>query len=198
MLRAGVPGPLAHLVNLGFALMIPAGVGLFFARASAGSGRRPSAALTAAALAFSAGTFLCIALSDLLPELQFHAHDRCKLSAALLAGVGLMAAAVAWEGPEPTAPAAAPAAAERPRRAPRRQAVTVRDPPVESAHDGPVATIAGLIGTATGPTGPATARGPASADRLPRGSTIACVRIALTRSAAAARLGLACGLAARC
>ena len=44
--------------------------------------------VTSKTLAFSAGTFLCIALSDLLPELQFHAHDRWKLSAALLAGVG--------------------------------------------------------------------------------------------------------------
>ena len=53
--------------------------------------------MTAATLAFSAGTFLCIALSDLLPELQFHAHDRLSLSVALLAGVGLMAATAAWE-----------------------------------------------------------------------------------------------------
>jgi zinc and cadmium transporter len=45
----------------------------------------------AGALAFSAGTFLCIALSDLLPELQFHSHDRLKLSIALLAGFALMA-----------------------------------------------------------------------------------------------------------
>jgi zinc and cadmium transporter len=96
MLRAGLPRATAHLVNLAFALMIPAGVGLFLL------GRRwvgPSASgpFTAAALAFSAGTFLCIALSDLLPELQFHAHDRFKLSAALLGGFGLMAAAGFWE-----------------------------------------------------------------------------------------------------
>jgi zinc and cadmium transporter len=39
------------------------------------------------ALGFSAGVFLCIALSDLLPEVQFHTHDGVKLSAALLAGV---------------------------------------------------------------------------------------------------------------
>jgi zinc and cadmium transporter len=60
-----------------------------------GSGRlEPAAArgLNAAALAFSAGTFLCIALSDLLPELQFHEHDRLKLSLALLGGFALMAA----------------------------------------------------------------------------------------------------------
>ena len=35
--------------------------------------------------------FLCISLSDLLPELQFHQHDRVKFSVALLLGI-----AVAW------------------------------------------------------------------------------------------------------
>ena len=41
------------------------------------------------ALAFAAGTFLCISLSDLLPEIQFHRHDRLPLLAALLVGIGL-------------------------------------------------------------------------------------------------------------
>jgi zinc and cadmium transporter len=112
MLRAGVPRTLAHLVNLSFALMIPLGVVLFFL----GIGRlEPSAStsFTASALAFSAGTFLCIALSDLLPELQFHAHDRLKLSAALIGGLALMGAASAWEGFDnasdaQTTPSAAP------------------------------------------------------------------------------------------
>ena len=31
--------------------------------------------------------FLCIALADLLPEIQFHRHDRVKLTTALLAGI---------------------------------------------------------------------------------------------------------------
>lgn len=53
--------------------------------------------LTAVALSFSAGTFLCIALSDLLPELQFHSHDRFKLSVALLAGFFLMVGTSAIE-----------------------------------------------------------------------------------------------------
>jgi zinc and cadmium transporter len=96
MLRAGVPRGLAHLVNLGFALMLPVGVLLFFLGLRWLDGSRATT-VTANALAFSAGTFLCIALSDLLPELQFHAHDRWKLSLALLAGVGLMAAAAACE-----------------------------------------------------------------------------------------------------
>ena len=50
------------------------------------------------ALAFSAGTFLCIAAADLLPELQFHSHDRVKLSAALLAGIALAVLFGALEG----------------------------------------------------------------------------------------------------
>ena len=39
------------------------------------------------ALAFAVGVFLCIALSDLLPEVHFHRHDRGKLLLALLTGV---------------------------------------------------------------------------------------------------------------
>ncbi|GAC1452100.1 MAG: hypothetical protein NVSMB9_37110 [Isosphaeraceae bacterium] len=98
MLRAGVPRGRAHLVNFAFALMIPAGVALFFLGVE-GLGPMAAASLTAGALAFSAGTFLCIALGDLLPELQFHSHDRLKLSGALLAGLALMAAASAWDAP---------------------------------------------------------------------------------------------------
>lgn len=96
MLRAGVPRLQVHLVNFGFALMIPLGAALF--RFGLGwLGVSSSEHVTAATLAFSAGTFLCIALSDLLPELQFHAHDRWKLSASLLFGVFLMAVAGGWE-----------------------------------------------------------------------------------------------------
>lgn len=75
------------LVNFGYALMCPLGAMLFWFGAS-----RLAAGENAAvgyALAFSAGFFLCIALGDLLPEVQFHSHDRWKLSAALLAGVAI-------------------------------------------------------------------------------------------------------------
>lgn len=96
MLRAGVPKATAHLVNLGFSLMIPAGA-LLFVVGMKGLNAEVSAAFTANSLAFSAGTFLCIALSDLLPELQFHEHDRLKLSGALIAGVLLMAVAGGME-----------------------------------------------------------------------------------------------------
>lgn len=42
-----------------------------------------------AALSFAAGALLCIALSDLLPEVHFHSHDRIKLTLAFFAGIGL-------------------------------------------------------------------------------------------------------------
>ena len=46
------------------------------------------------ALAFSAGVFLCISLSDLLPEVHFHSHDRVKMTLVLFLGVGLALALV--------------------------------------------------------------------------------------------------------
>jgi zinc and cadmium transporter len=89
MARGGQSRALCHLVNGLLALAIPAGALLFYlglSQSAAGTGP-----FLGAALAFSAGTFLCISTSDLLPELQFHAHDRWKLSFALLAGLGLSA-----------------------------------------------------------------------------------------------------------
>lgn len=76
-----------HVVNGLFALAIPCGVALFFV--GVGSSESDSHALLGATLAFTAGTFLCISTSDLLPEIQFHSHDRIKLSFALIAGLGL-------------------------------------------------------------------------------------------------------------
>jgi zinc and cadmium transporter len=76
-----------HLVNVAFGLVVPAGVGLFFL--GAGAEGVEGSWLASCVLAFSAGTFLCISLSDLLPELQFHQHDRLKLSGALLLGLAL-------------------------------------------------------------------------------------------------------------
>lgn len=87
MAAGGRSRQLRHVVNLLFALMIPVGAILFhvgFTQLDDG-GRE----LLGCALAFSAGTFICIASSDLLPELQFHSHDRVKLSAALLAGLAM-------------------------------------------------------------------------------------------------------------
>ena len=83
---AGRPKGFAHAVNALFALVVPVGAaGLWFGVSESGAELLPYA------LAFSAGTFLCIASSDLLPELQFHRHDRVGLSAALLVGLALAA-----------------------------------------------------------------------------------------------------------
>ena len=76
---------LRHLLNGLFALVSPIGAVLFYLGASQFAGA--NAAFLGCSLAFCAGTFLCIASSDLLPELQFHSHDRFKLSIALLAGL---------------------------------------------------------------------------------------------------------------
>ena len=76
-----------HAVNVLFALAIPLGAILF--HVGVGSGDLHSSPALAYALAFSAGAFLCVALSDLLPELHFHRHDRIKLSLALIAGLSV-------------------------------------------------------------------------------------------------------------
>ena len=74
-------------VNLAFALVTPLGALLFFLGAAPMAHSHP--AWLGAALAFCAGTFLCVACADLLPELQFHSHDRVKLSLALLSGIAV-------------------------------------------------------------------------------------------------------------
>ena len=74
--------------NVIFALMCPLGALLFFFGVdliTTSSGDY----LVGVALAFSAGTFICIALSDLLPEVHFHSHDRGKLTLAFLLGIAL-------------------------------------------------------------------------------------------------------------
>jgi zinc and cadmium transporter len=73
-------------VNAGFALLVPIGAILFRSGAPALGGVEVAVPY---ALAFSAGTFLCIAAADLLPEVHFHRHDRVGLSVALVLGVGL-------------------------------------------------------------------------------------------------------------
>ena len=74
-------------INGLFSLMCPLGAFAFvFGVRSLTSN---SSVFLGGALAFAAGAFLCIALADLLPEIQFHQHDRWQLSASLLLGVAL-------------------------------------------------------------------------------------------------------------
>ncbi|MGZ0172825.1 MAG: ZIP family metal transporter [Planctomycetales bacterium] len=71
------------LINGGFALACPAGALIFWFGMSA---LDSSTHVVGCALAFSAGAFLCIALTDLIPEVLNHQHDRVKLSFVLILG----------------------------------------------------------------------------------------------------------------
>jgi zinc and cadmium transporter len=79
--------PRALLLNGLFALMVPAGAGVYLALRGA---VEQVEAFTSYALAASAGTFLHLALSDILPDLHRRGGSRLRLSAALLAGVAAM------------------------------------------------------------------------------------------------------------
>ena len=73
--------------NVGFAILCP-----IVALASFGGVELlgpEEGAVIGYVLSFAAGAFLCIALSDLLPEIHFHSHDRGKLIVSLLAGISL-------------------------------------------------------------------------------------------------------------
>ena len=75
------------IVNGAFSLVCPVGAILFVRFTQYGIGDLGH--ILGVGLGLSAGAFLCISLSDLLPEVQFHRHDRGKLSVSLLLGVAL-------------------------------------------------------------------------------------------------------------
>ncbi len=78
-----------HLTNIAFALICPLGAMCFYL--GVGDFALHPHVVVGLVLAFASGVFLCIALADLLPEVQFHAHDRVKLTIALLLGVAIAA-----------------------------------------------------------------------------------------------------------
>jgi zinc and cadmium transporter len=92
-----------HVLNGLFALVSPVGAVLFYFGANHFADS--NAAFLGCSLAFCAGTFLCIASSDLLPELQFHSHDRFKLSIALIAGLFVAVAIKHFEAGQDAQPA---------------------------------------------------------------------------------------------
>ena len=87
MMSAGKPASTRWLVNLFYASLCPIGAACFLM----GVGQLDSDGhfVVGCSLAFSAGVFLCIALADLLPEMEFHSHHRLRLTAALLLGIAL-------------------------------------------------------------------------------------------------------------
>ena len=76
-------------INLIYAAICPAAALLFYSVIGQQFVGSTGELVISCALAFSAGVFLCIALGDLLPEIQFHSHDRIKYSACLMIGVVL-------------------------------------------------------------------------------------------------------------
>lgn len=87
MKASGWSSSVRTAVNIGFSLMCPLGALLVILNAQHMDATQTK--MLGMLLGFSAGVFLCISLSDLLPEVQFHKHDRVKLSAALLLGVAI-------------------------------------------------------------------------------------------------------------
>lgn len=74
-------------VNLIYALVAPlAAWGAYLGFMSAG---HYGAEIAGVAMAFCAGAFVCVALADLMPEVQFHSHHRALLTTALGVGVGV-------------------------------------------------------------------------------------------------------------
>jgi len=87
LMQAGVRPRKLWMVQIFYAALVPVGAVAFrFVEVSL----EDASLYVGYALSFSAGTFLAIALTDLLPELQFHSHDRHKLTAALLLGMAVM------------------------------------------------------------------------------------------------------------
>jgi zinc and cadmium transporter len=76
----------ALAMNAIFALMVPIGAAVYVAV----RGLIEAPAFTSYALAASAGTFLHLALSDILPDLHRRGGSKLKLSASLLVGIAAM------------------------------------------------------------------------------------------------------------
>jgi zinc and cadmium transporter len=87
MLASEVPAGIRRGVTFAYALFVPIGA-IAFDAVVGGLGPR-SGPFLAAWMALAAGAFVCIAAADLLPEVEFHSHDRVLLTAVLMLGMGL-------------------------------------------------------------------------------------------------------------
>jgi zinc and cadmium transporter len=82
------------LMNASFALMVPLGAALFVVLDRVVHAQR----FTAVALAASAGSFLQLALSDILPDLHRRGAERWRVTLALVGGLALMGGLRAFVG----------------------------------------------------------------------------------------------------
>ncbi|MGA0038855.1 MAG: ZIP family metal transporter [Pirellulales bacterium] len=86
-IASGMKAGRRRLVTLIYATMVPLGTLAF--RASLGLAPDHADDILGGAMAMAAGAFLCIAAADLLPEVEFHSHDRLLLTASLTIGIAL-------------------------------------------------------------------------------------------------------------
>lgn len=89
MVNAAAAPRLRLVVNAVYAAIVPMGAVGFLASLKLFGDHQGD--LLGIALAMAAGAFLCIAAADLLPEVQFHSHDRVLLTVSLAIGL-----AIAW------------------------------------------------------------------------------------------------------
>ena len=89
MINAGASTRARSITNALYALVVPLGAVAFLASLRLFGGHQGT--ILGVAMALAAGAFLCIAAADLLPEVQFHSHDRVLLTSSL--ALGLM---IAW------------------------------------------------------------------------------------------------------
>ena len=99
LLNAKAAARTRRAVIAGYALVVPIGAAVFLTSVRLFGGAH--AGVTGAALALAAGAFLCIAAADLLPEVEFHSHDRLLLTASLAAGLAISVAVTAIERASP-------------------------------------------------------------------------------------------------
>jgi zinc and cadmium transporter len=89
LIGSGASPRFRTMINAAYALVVPLGAAAFVAGLGLFGGRQGD--LLGIAMAMAAGAFICIAAADLLPEVQFHSHDRVLLTTALALGL-----AIAW------------------------------------------------------------------------------------------------------
>jgi zinc and cadmium transporter len=89
MTEAGASRGLRLAATIAYALVVPLGAIAFLVSLPLFAGEQT--AVLGVALAVAGGAFVCIAAADLLPEVQFHTHDRLLLTTALALGL-----AMAW------------------------------------------------------------------------------------------------------
>jgi len=95
MLKAGSPAKTRRIVNAAHALLVPLGAALFLVMLRGVGDER--GVILGAAMGLATGAFVCIAAADLLPEVEFHSHDRLLLSATLALGITVAAGITALD-----------------------------------------------------------------------------------------------------